>query len=68
MSNVRELVDALIAGDSVAIDNSFNTVMADKVSSALDDYRIQVAKTMFATPTESVEDVDVEEESDDNVQ
>lgn len=68
MSNVRELVDALIAGDSVAIDNSFNTAMADKVSSALDDYRIQVAKTMFATPTESVEDVDVEEESDDNVQ
>lgn len=65
MSNVRELVDALIAGDSMAIDNSFNTVMADKVSSALDDYRVEVARNMFNPTTET----DVEEEQgDDNVQ
>lgn len=69
MSNVRELVDALIAGDSMAIDNSFNTVMADKVSSALDDYRVQVARNMFNPTTESTDSTDVEEEQgDDNVQ
>lgn len=69
MSNVRELVDALIAGDSVAIDNSFNTVMADKVSAALDDYRVQVARNMFNPTTESIDSTDVEEEQvDDNVQ
>lgn len=58
MSNVRELVDALIAGDSVAIDNSFNAVMSDKVSSTLDDYRVEVARNMFNPTTET----DVEEE------
>jgi hypothetical protein len=39
--------------------------MSDKVSSALDDYRVQVAQTMFSSP---VDTSDVEEESDDNVQ
>jgi hypothetical protein len=60
MSNVRDLVDALLSGDSIGIDDSFNAVMADKVNSALDDHRVQVAKTMFAPPN-------VEEESDDNI-
>lgn len=60
MSNTRDLIDALLSGDSIAIDDSFNAVMADKVSSALDDHRVQVAKTMFMS-------TDVEEESDDNI-
>ncbi len=47
MSDVRELVDALIAGDSIVIDNTFNAAMADKISIALDNYRVQVAKNMF---------------------
>ena len=47
MSNTRELVDALISGDSIAIENSFNTVMSDKVSQALDSYRINLSQQMF---------------------
>lgn len=47
MSNTRELVDALIAGDSVAIENTFNTAMSDKISQALDSYRVQLAQSMF---------------------
>jgi len=47
MSNTRELVDALIAGDSVAIENTFSAAMSDKVSQALDSYRIQLAQSMF---------------------
>ena len=45
--NTRELVDALISGDSLAIENSFNSVMSDKVSTALDSYRVGVAQSMF---------------------
>lgn len=47
MSNTRDLVDALISGDSLAIENSFNSVMSDKVSTALDGYRVGVAQNMF---------------------
>lgn len=52
MMSTRDLVDALISGDSLAIENTFNDVMSAKVSSALDDYRIQVAQSMFAEPQE----------------
>lgn len=58
MSTTRELVDALVSGDSIAIENSFNSVMSNKVSQALDSYRIEVAAKMF----------DKEESVDDNTQ
>lgn len=45
--STRELVDALIAGDSIAIEDTFNNAMSEKISAALDDYRIQVAQKMF---------------------
>lgn len=48
----RELVDALIAGDSIAIEDNFNTAMSQKISKALDDYRVQVAQKMFTAPKE----------------
>lgn len=59
--STRDLVDALVSGDSIAIETAFNNVMSDKVSSALDDYRVQVAQNMFMTPQE-VEEVNSEEE------
>lgn len=61
MSSTRELVDALIAGDSIAIENSFNAAMSDKISNALDDYRIKVAQSMFNQQED-------EESSDDNTE
>jgi len=60
----RELVDALIAGDSIAIEDSFNTAMSQKVSKALDDYRVQVAQKMFVKQEEqpnAEEDVNTEQ-------
>jgi len=60
----RELVDALIAGDSIAIEDSFNTAMSQKVSKALDDYRTQVAQKMFVKQEEqpsTEEDVNTEQ-------
>lgn len=57
----RELVDALISGDSVAIDTTFDTVMTQKVSSALDDLRVSVATNMFNPQEETVEEPEVEQ-------
>lgn len=54
--STRDLIDALVAGDSIAIENNFSAAMTDKVSDALDMYRVQVAQDMFATPEEHVEE------------
>lgn len=54
--STRELVDALIAGDSIAIEDTFNNAMSEKISAALDDYRIHVAQKMFGV--EEVTEVD----------
>lgn len=48
MEAVKNLVDALAAGDAAAIETSFNDAMAEKISARLDDMRIDVAKSMFA--------------------
>ena len=55
----RDLVDALISGDSIAIENTFNAVMSDKVSSALDGYRVQVAQKMFDKQEQEINNDDV---------
>lgn len=61
--STRELVDALIAGDSIAIENTFNTAMSEKISAALDDYRVKVAQNMFGVQEQEVteEDTKVDE-------
>lgn len=53
--STRDLIDALVAGDSVAIDSTFETVMTQKVSAALDDLRVSVATNMF-NPQVSVQE------------
>ena len=58
--STRDLIDALVSGDSIAIENNFNSVMSDKVSDSLDDYKIQVAHSMFNTQEQSVEDTEEE--------
>lgn len=57
---VKDLIDAIATGDSIAIETAFNQEMATRISSRLDDMRIDVAKNMFAT--ESVQEVDTDEE------
>lgn len=54
--STRELVDALVAGDSIAIENSFNAVMSDRVSQALDNYRVSVAQKFFGAEAAPSED------------
>lgn len=48
--STSELVDALIAGDSIAIETTFNDVMSQKVTASLDAKRVEVAQSMFKAP------------------
>jgi hypothetical protein len=41
------LVDAIIDGSATGIESSFQAVMADKIASAIEDRKIEVAQTMF---------------------
>ena len=56
--STRELVDALISGDTISIENSFNSAMSEKISAALDSYRVQVAQTMFAPEEQAIQQTD----------
>ena len=58
--STRDLVDALVAGDSLAIETAFDDVMSDKVSAALGQYKIEVAANMFNPQ----QDVQVEDNVD----
>lgn len=45
--STRDLVDALISGDSIEIENAFDATMAERMSTALDTYKIEIAQSMF---------------------
>lgn len=45
--STRELIDAIIDGDAIQIDNTFNMAMAEKISTNLDSMRERVAQSMF---------------------
>lgn len=49
MSNTRELIDALVAGDAESIETSFNVAIADRISARMDDMRSDIAKSMFSS-------------------
>lgn len=55
--STKDLVNAIVLGDAVEIDNAFQSVMAEKISARLDDFRQQVSQRMFTT-----EEVNIEEE------
>jgi hypothetical protein len=48
--NIKDLILAIADGDSVAIEDNFNTVMASKIADRLDDLRVSVAGSMFGAP------------------
>jgi hypothetical protein len=62
---IQDLIKAIDSGDSQAIDAAFNTEMASRISTRLEDTRISVAKGMFATEQaeeeiEEAEEIEVE--------
>ena len=68
---VKDIVDAIISGDSLAIENAFNAEMASKISVKLDDMRTEVAKNMFSEACGSkkkMKEETVEEELDEEIE
>lgn len=49
MSTTKELIDAIVSGDSATIMSSFEQAMAERISERLDDMRVGVAQGMFRT-------------------
>jgi len=41
------LINAIASGDAIAIENAFNSVMAEKVSDKIDEMRNDIAQSMF---------------------
>ncbi len=58
--NTYDLVNAISTGDYATAEDAFASVMADKVSAALDAKRIEVAQSLFKTQ-EEIEVLDNEE-------
>ena len=61
---VRDLVDAMVQGDALGTEKAFSAAMAEKLSSKLDDMRMDVAKNMFATEQEQIDLSPVEDDMD----
>ena len=57
---VNDLIDAIASGDSIAIETTFNTEMATRISDRLEDMRVEVAQNMFRTESTQPEEVSEE--------
>ena len=53
--NVNELIKNLQDGDNVSANRQFNTVMADKMTAALDAKKIEIASGMIQRKTSEEE-------------
>jgi hypothetical protein len=64
---VNDLINAIVEGDATKIDAAFNSEMATRISDKLEDMRVSVGQSMFATEQveeqteETTEEVAVEE-------
>lgn len=54
--STKDLINAIAAGDAVEIENAFNSTMAEKISSRIDDMRISVAQNLFSKDEASIEE------------
>ena len=59
---VQDLIAAIDSGDSQAIDSAFQAEMATRIASRLEDMKVNVAKSMFATEQQEQPEEAIEEE------
>lgn len=67
--SVRDLIDAIDSGNAIKIEDTFNAVMAEKISSRLESMRAAVSKNMFnegACKVKEEKDEKDEEEMEDD--
>jgi hypothetical protein len=53
---VQQLVTAMLQKDAIGTESAFQSAMAEKISSKLDDMRVAVAQNMFVSNPTEVED------------
>ena len=58
--STKDLINAIVIGDAIAIENAFEATMAEKISARLDDMRVEVAQSMFKVQ----EEVELDEAAD----
>lgn len=59
--STKDLINAIISGEAIEIENAFNATMAEKISARLDDMRQDVAQNLFKAPEpEAVVEEEVE--------
>lgn len=67
----KDLINALNTGDNIEAGNVFNSLMADRINSVMDDRKVQLGQSMMAGEEEQIEmDFESEEEvvADEDVQ
>ena len=55
--SARDLVNAIIAGEAIGIENAFNSAMADKLSVGMDNMREHIASNMFNEEVEQLDEL-----------
>lgn len=58
----KDLISALQGGNNVEASNVFNSLMADKINSAMDDRKVQIAQSMMGGEEQLEMDLESEEE------
>lgn len=64
MSGVQDLIDAIDSGDSTTIDAAFEAEMASRISTKLDDMKVDIAQNMFKSQQEVTDELSAEEVED----
>lgn len=47
---IKDLIFSITSGNAAETEDRLNSIMAQKVVSALDDFRVEVARDMFNQP------------------
>lgn len=58
----KDLINALNGGDNVTASNVFSSLMADKINTAMDDRKVQIAQSMMGGAEEEQLELDLEDE------
>lgn len=59
--SVKDLINAISMGNAAETQETFQAVMAEKISARLDDMRIEVAQNMFSEAAQIEEDLNLED-------
>jgi uncharacterized membrane-anchored protein len=61
--SIQDLINNVKSGDVQSSNNSFNSIMADKINAALDTQKQDVASRLFGSDTEVESEVEADVEA-----